>query len=140
MSVPRISTEPDEGRRRPSSIDRVVVLPAPLPPSSAAVAPDATVKLTSSTATVFSKRLVRLLTAIAGGDIGRLCRRSRVPARDPRQTTETSTKTSSCATNRRNGYHVIAMQRFFEYAIDTPQGEERAGVAGVSLRLLISIR
>jgi two-component system sensor histidine kinase RegB len=32
------------------------------------------------------------------------------------------------------------MQRFFEYAIDTPQGEERAGVAGVSLRLLISIR
>ncbi len=41
---------PDVGSNRPSMIDNVVVLPAPLPPSKAAMTPRATVKLTPSTA------------------------------------------------------------------------------------------
>src|SRR5258708_36487613 len=32
------------------------------------------------------------------------------------------------------------MARFFEYATDAPPGESGAGTAGVSLRLLLSIR
>ena len=44
----------------------VVVLPAPLPPSSATVVPAATVKLTASTAVTRSNRLVRAWTSMTG--------------------------------------------------------------------------
>src|SRR5260370_1411102 len=50
MSSPRRRTLPASGRRRPSSIDSGVVLPAPLPPSSAAVPPAATAKAIAATA------------------------------------------------------------------------------------------
>ena len=50
MSSPSIRTAPAVGSNRPSSIAKVVVLPAPLPPSSAAVAPRATLKPIPSTA------------------------------------------------------------------------------------------
>ena len=50
MSSPSTCTVPEVGNNRPSRIDRVVVLPAPLPPSNAVVMPRATVKLIPSTA------------------------------------------------------------------------------------------
>ena len=73
MSAPRTITEPEVGVSRPRRIDRVVVLPAPLPPSSAVVEPAATVKLTSSTAVMASKRLLSRCTTIAcAGVIARI--------------------------------------------------------------------
>src|SRR4051812_1785965 len=66
MSSPKTRTVPLVGRRRPSSIESVVVLPAPLPPSSAAVTPRSTVKSMRSTASVSLKRFVRSWTSMAG--------------------------------------------------------------------------
>src|SRR2546426_409337 len=45
MSSPSTCTLPAVGSNRPSRIERVVVLPAPLPPSNAAVTPCLTAKL-----------------------------------------------------------------------------------------------
>ena len=36
-SFPNISIEPEEGNSRPNNIERVVVLPAPLPPNKAVI-------------------------------------------------------------------------------------------------------
>ena len=65
MSAPSTVTEPEVGVSRPSKIDSVVVLPAPLPPSSAVVEPAWTAKLTPSTAVTVPKRLKRSSTTIA---------------------------------------------------------------------------
>ena len=50
MSSPKTVIEPELGSSRPSSMESVVVLPAPLPPSSAVVDPAAMVKSIPSTA------------------------------------------------------------------------------------------
>ena len=50
MSTPSTRISPSVGSSTPSSIDSVVVLPAPLPPSSAVVVPLRTAKLTPLTA------------------------------------------------------------------------------------------
>ena len=50
MSSPNTVIRPALGARRPSSIAIVVVLPAPLAPSSAVVLPRGTTKLKPSTA------------------------------------------------------------------------------------------
>ena len=50
MSSPSTVIEPAVGVSTPSSIDSVVVLPAPLPPSSAVVVPRRTAKETPLTA------------------------------------------------------------------------------------------
>src|SRR5690554_4826979 len=66
MSWPSTSTVPDVGISRPSSIEIVVVLPAPLPPSRATVVPRATVKSRPATASTLPNRLTRpstLMTA-----------------------------------------------------------------------------
>src|SRR3954470_22789269 len=57
--------DPAVGSRTPSSIDNVVVLPAPLPPSNAVVVPASTSKLTPRTASTFAYRLRRSRTTIA---------------------------------------------------------------------------
>ena len=49
-SMPRTSSWPESGARRPSSISTVVVLPAPFGPSSPKTSPGATSKETPSTA------------------------------------------------------------------------------------------
>ena len=51
ISSPSTRICPAVGSRRPSSMESVVVLPAPLPPSSATVAPAGTLKSMPSTAT-----------------------------------------------------------------------------------------
>ena len=50
MSAPNTRASPDVGMTRPISMEMVVVLPAPLPPSSAVIAPLCKVKLMPSTA------------------------------------------------------------------------------------------
>ncbi len=50
MSWPSTLIEPAVGTSRPSNMAMVVVLPAPLPPSSPTVAPAGVVKSMSSTA------------------------------------------------------------------------------------------
>ena len=50
MSRPSTVIDPAEGISRPSSIEIVVVLPAPLPPSSPIVRPGATLNVSPSTA------------------------------------------------------------------------------------------
>ena len=55
---PSTRTDPAVGRSRPSSIEMVVVLPAPLPPRSPTVSPRITEKLTASTAATVPNRLV----------------------------------------------------------------------------------
>ena len=49
-SVPSTRTAPDVGARKPSSISMVVVLPAPLGPSTATISPASTVNDTPRTA------------------------------------------------------------------------------------------
>src|SRR5690606_2489259 len=71
MSTPKISILTRVGSSRPSSIARVVVLPAPLPPSSAAVVPGRTSKLKPSTATTLPKLLLTWRTAMAASDVAR---------------------------------------------------------------------
>jgi hypothetical protein len=66
MSMPSTAMSPLVGLSAPSRMASVVVLPAPLPPSSAVIEPRATVKETSSTATSLSKRFTTCATAIAG--------------------------------------------------------------------------
>ena len=50
MSQPSAAMRPEVGETRPRSIPRMVVFPAPLPPSNATVSPRSTAKLTESTA------------------------------------------------------------------------------------------
>src|SRR5581483_3094274 len=85
MSTPKRRTSPALGSKRPSSIARVVVLPAPLPPSSAVVTPRATVKSMPSTAIVSPNRLLRPRTAMTGSLMARDYggKRARGPARPP---------------------------------------------------------
>jgi len=66
MSWPSTRTMPEVGSSRPSSMEMVVVFPAPLPPSSPVTAPARTVKLMPSTATSAPNRLVRSRTRMAG--------------------------------------------------------------------------
>ena len=49
-SSPSTDTRPASGRRNPSSVSIVVVLPAPFGPSTAVICPAAASKLTPSTA------------------------------------------------------------------------------------------
>ena len=53
------------GISNPISIEIIVVLPAPFPPSKAVIAPSSTLKLTLSTAMVLPKFLLRESTTIA---------------------------------------------------------------------------
>ena len=72
MSSPKTVTDPEVGRSNPSRMERVVVLPAPLPPSSAIIEPSATEKPMESTAVTSPKRLVRLstvATAVTGDPV-----------------------------------------------------------------------
>src|SRR6476646_9975466 len=55
---------PAVGRTRPSTIRRVVVLPAPLGPRKPVIRPGSTSKLRSSTAVKAPKRLVRPRTSM----------------------------------------------------------------------------
>src|SRR6185312_15720250 len=66
MSCPSTSAWPAVGSRRPSSMEMVVVLPAPLPPSRATMRPSATVNEMPFTAGTSLKRLVSPRTSIAG--------------------------------------------------------------------------
>ena len=75
MSTPRISTVPAVGSKSPSSIEMVVVLPAPLPPRRPVTLPRGTVKSMASTAVTspppgVGKRLVSPATRMAGGCCG----------------------------------------------------------------------
>ena len=72
MSKPSTATVPEVGNSSPSSIEIVVVLPAPLPPSSATVAPRGTEKLMASTAATVPKRLVRALTSMTDSGMAAL--------------------------------------------------------------------
>src|ERR1700681_4798613 len=65
MSMPRMEISPAVGSSRPSSMEMVVVLPAPLPPSSPSTAPRGTVKVRSSTATISPYTLRRCRTSMA---------------------------------------------------------------------------
>ncbi|MNW09520.1 hypothetical protein D3C71_2065310 [compost metagenome] len=58
MSTPSTSTVPEVGSRSPSSMEMVVVLPAPLPPRSPVTDPAATVKEMPSTAVTSPERAV----------------------------------------------------------------------------------
>ena len=53
------------GVSNPISIEIIVVLPAPFPPSKAVMVPSSTLKLISSTAMVLPKFLIRESTSIA---------------------------------------------------------------------------
>ena len=53
------------GSSNPISIEIIVVLPAPFPPSKAVIVPSSTLKLISSTAMVLPKFLIRESTSIA---------------------------------------------------------------------------
>src|SRR5437660_672578 len=66
MSTPSTSISPAVGSSSPSSMAMVVVLPAPLPPSSPSTAPGATAKVRSSTATTSPYTLRRCRTAMEG--------------------------------------------------------------------------
>src|SRR5437879_8171561 len=66
MSTPCTSISPAVGSSSPSSMAMVVVLPAPLPPSSPSTAPGATAKVRSSTATTSPYTLRRCRTAMEG--------------------------------------------------------------------------
>src|SRR5574337_77827 len=63
-SMPSTSTCPESGFIRVYSIRRVVVLPAPLGPSSPVISPSQAAKLTPSTAFTLPKALCRFLTSI----------------------------------------------------------------------------
>src|SRR5215475_11907082 len=65
MSTPRTLIEPEVGVSTPSSIDNVVVLPAPLPPSSAVVVPCRTAKEMPLTASTLPYDLRRSATTMA---------------------------------------------------------------------------
>jgi hypothetical protein len=92
-STPAISMRPASGRRRVAIIRRVVVLPAPLGPSSAKMRPGAQVRSRSSTACRTSllrsmvrrcwrdraNRLASLWTAITGATIAEIARRPTAP-------------------------------------------------------------
>ena len=64
--IPSMVTDPLVGAISPASIRIVVVLPAPLGPSSATISPCATSRLTSSTAMRAPKRRLRPRAAITG--------------------------------------------------------------------------
>src|SRR5256885_1531233 len=66
MSTPSTSMSPAVGSSRPSNMAMVVVLPAPLPPSSPSTAPGGTAKVRSSTATTSPYTLRRCRTAMEG--------------------------------------------------------------------------
>src|SRR5471032_729509 len=66
MSMPSTWIAPADGSSRPSSIEMVVVLPAPLPPSSPSTAPRGTVNVRSSTATTSPYTLRRCRTSMEG--------------------------------------------------------------------------
>ncbi len=66
--LPRMVTDPAEGRTRSRIMRRVVVLPAPLGPRTPVIVPDSIVKLTSSTARTFlPNRLVRCSAWMTAG-------------------------------------------------------------------------
>src|SRR5437879_6185282 len=65
MSTPSTWISPAVGSSRPSSMEMVVVLPAPLPPSSPSTAPRGTVKVRSSTATISPYTLRKCRTSMA---------------------------------------------------------------------------
>ena len=66
-SRPRTRTTPDEGRRRPHRILKVVDLPAPFGPTTPQMAPGATSNDSRSTATASPNRRVRSWTLMAAG-------------------------------------------------------------------------
>src|SRR5258708_319561 len=68
MSAPSTLTEPAVGSSSPMIIAMVVVLPAPLPPSSAVMLPGASAKEMPETAGTFLYTLTRRSTATAGTD------------------------------------------------------------------------
>src|SRR5499427_3695693 len=65
-SRPRTATVPASGRRYPSQISMVVVLPAPFGPSTAVTAPRPASRLSPSTAAVCPYRLTRSRISTAG--------------------------------------------------------------------------
>src|SRR5690348_2547674 len=65
-SMPRTATVPASGRRYPSQISMVVVLPAPFGPSTAVTAPRPARRLSPSTAAVCPYRLTRSRISTAG--------------------------------------------------------------------------
>src|SRR5476649_2825920 len=67
MSMPSTWISPAVGSSRPSSIEIVVVLPAPLPPSRPSTAPRGTANVRSSTATTSPYTLRRCRTSMEGG-------------------------------------------------------------------------
>src|ERR1700716_431112 len=75
MSAPSTLTEPDVGSSSPMIIAMVVVLPAPLPPSSAVMLPGSSAKEMPETAGTFLYTLTRRSTATAGtgAEIMRAC-------------------------------------------------------------------
>src|SRR5476649_1017190 len=66
MSMPSTWISPAVGSSRPSSIEIVVVLPAPLPPSRPSTAPRGTANVRSSTATTSPYTLRRCRTSMEG--------------------------------------------------------------------------
>src|SRR5262249_2466906 len=68
-SMPRTATVPASGRRYPSQISMVVVLPAPFGPSTAVTAPRRARRLSPSTAAVRPYRLTRSRISTAGGSV-----------------------------------------------------------------------
>src|ERR1700730_10487496 len=63
MSIPSMSAVPEVGTRRPQSMRRVVVFPAPLAPRKPKISPRATSKLTPSTAVTTPYFLTRCLAS-----------------------------------------------------------------------------
>src|SRR5688572_16230991 len=72
-SSPRTRTDPPSGRRNPAMVSTVVVLPAPLGPSSATTSPASARKDTLATAVRSPKRTVRPATSMTDTD-GTYCR------------------------------------------------------------------
>src|SRR6266851_4566006 len=66
MSMPSTLISPAVGSSSPSSMAMVVVLPAPLPPSSPSTVPRGTAKVRSSTATTSPYTLRRCRTLMEG--------------------------------------------------------------------------
>src|SRR3989344_3433478 len=89
MSTPKTEMLPEVGSSNPSSMESVVVLPAPLPPSSAVVERSATSKLTSSTAMTLSKCLLMWETETTDGDIDAQISAGQ-PACQPEQRSQTT--------------------------------------------------
>ena len=138
MSSPSTRTVPALGSSRPSSIDRVVVLPAPLPPSSAAVTPRSTAKPMPSTATVRAVALDEIVDEDDG--FGHRPYMAHQIAAQLRQCSRHRPRSQSERRARRLSGDAGRKDRREHRRADRRSREPRAAFDRISLRRLVLIR